>query len=123
MNARAVTPDGRLAVARAADGSLSLFPIEGGVPRPVPGARPGDLSIRWTLDGRGLYVHGADSLPARIDLLEVATGKRRPFREITPLEPAGVVTVQPIFMSADGSAHIYSYRRVLDSLFVVSGVK
>ena len=123
MNARAVSPDGRLAVARAADGILKLFPIDGGASRPVPGVQPGDQSIRWTVDGRGLYVYKAASVPARIDLLDVATGQRRLFREITPLEPAGVLAVQPVFLSADGSAHVFSYRRILDGLSVVSGVR
>ena len=123
INGRAVSPDAGLAVARVADGALRLYPIDGGEARPLPGALPGDLPIRWTPDGRGLYVHGSTSLPARIDILDVATGQRRPFRELTPLEPAGVLAVSPIYLNADANAYVYSYRRVLDQLWVVQGVE
>ena len=120
---KAVSPDGRLAVARAADGALTLYPMEGGDPRPVTGAAPDDVPIRWTPDGRALYVHHASGVPARIEVLDVMTGARRFFRELTPPEPAGVLAVSPIYLSADGSAYLYSYRRVLDQLYVARGVK
>ncbi len=123
ISARAVSPDGRLIVARAADGSLSLYPIDGGDGRAVPGAAPGDLPIRWTPDGRGLFVHGSTALPARVEIIDVATGKRSLFRELAPPEPAGVLAVSPVYLSADASAYVYSYRRVLDTLWVVEGVR
>lgn len=120
---RAVSPDGRRAVARAADGTLMLYPIEGGDPHRVEGAAADDVAIRWTPDGRGLYVHRGAAIPVRIDVLDVATGARRFFRELTPPEPAGMLAVSPVYLSANAGAYVYSYRRVLDQLFVATGAR
>ena len=109
---RALAPDGRSAVARAADGTLGLYPTDGGEPRPLPGATREDVPIRWTADGRGLYVQRGPGVPARVDLLDVASGKRRPWKELTPPDPAGVLAIGPILLSADGLSYVYSYRRI-----------
>jgi len=120
---RALAPDGRTVVARAADGTLGLYPTDGGEPRPFPGATREDVPIRWTADGRGLYVQRGPGVPARVDLLDVASGKRRPWRELTPPDPAGVLAIGPILLSADGRSYVYSYRRTVDDLFLVEGLR
>jgi dipeptidyl aminopeptidase/acylaminoacyl peptidase/predicted Ser/Thr protein kinase len=120
---RALSPDGRTAVARAPDGTLALYPIEGGEPRPVPGATREDMPIRWTADGRGLYVQHGTGLPTPIEVLDVESGGRRPWRELTPPDPAGVLAIGPIKMSADGRSYVYSYRRLIDDLVVVDGLQ
>ncbi len=120
---RALAPDGRTAVARAEDGTLVLYPTDGGEPRPLPGATREDVPIRWTADGRGLYLQRGPGVPARVDLLDVASGKRRPWRELTPPDPAGVLSIGPILLSADGLSYVYSYRRMVDDLFLVEGLR
>ena len=120
---RGIAPDGRTAVAMAADGIPTLFPIGGGDAHPVPGAARGDVPIRWSSDGRSLYVLRGFAVPAHIDLLDVTTGARHPWKDVTPPDPAGILQVGPILMSADGRAYVYSYRRLLDELFVVRGLR
>ncbi len=120
---RALAPDGRSAVARGADGTLGLYPTDGGEPRPLPGATRDDVPIRWTADGRGLYVQRGPGVPGRVDVLDVASGKRRQWKELTPPDPAGVLTIGPILLSADGRSYVYSYRRMLDDLFLVEGLR
>jgi hypothetical protein len=120
---RAIAPDGRSAVARAPDGALSLYPTDGGEPRPIPGVMRDDVPIRWTQDGKGLYLQRGPGVPARIDVLEVASGKRRPWKELTPPDPAGVLTIGPILLTADGQSYVYSYRRMIDDLYLVEGLR
>ena len=55
--------------------------------------------------------------------MDVATGERQPWLELTPPDPAGVQSIGPVHMSADGKAYVYSYRRKLDQLFVVEGLR
>ena len=120
---RALSPDGRSAVALSADGTPSLYPIEGGEPRALPGATREDVPIRFTADGRGVYVQRGPNLPPRVDVIDVATGARRLFKELPLPDPAGAVTVGPIALSADGEAYVFSYRRLLDELMLASGVR
>ncbi len=82
-----------------------------------------DVPIRWTADGRGLYLQRGPGVPARVDLLDVASGKRRPWKELTPPDPAGVLAIGPILLSADGQSYAYSYRRMIDDLFLVEGLR
>jgi eukaryotic-like serine/threonine-protein kinase len=120
---RPVSPDGRLTVALAADGTPMLYPTEGGDPRPLPGVAAGELPIRWSADGQSLYVARGAGVPASVDLLDIATGMRRPWKTITPPDPAGVLQMGPFQITADGKSYVYSYRRQLDELFVVTGLK
>ncbi|HWZ84912.1 MAG TPA: hypothetical protein VN032_01845, partial [Thermoanaerobaculia bacterium] len=62
-------------------------------------------------------------LPGRLDILDVSTGERRPWKEIVPPDPAGVVQVEPFVVSEDGSTFVYSYRRLLGELELMTGVR
>jgi eukaryotic-like serine/threonine-protein kinase len=119
----AISPDGRRAVALAADGTPTLYPTEGGEPRPLAGVAAGEVPIRWSADGRALYVGRGVGVPANIDLVDVATGARRLWKTITPPDPSGVLQIGPLQITADGRSYVYSYRRQLDELLVVDGLK
>lgn len=82
-----------------------------------------DIPIRWTADGKGLYLQRGPGVPGRIDLLDVASGKRRPWKELAPPDPAGVLTIGPILLSDDGQSYVYSYRRMADDLYLVEGLR
>jgi hypothetical protein len=97
-------------------------PLAGGAPHQVPGTSLEDVAIRWAADGHSLFVQRRSGLPARIELLDIATGERRPWMELTPPDPAGVHGIGPIHLSADGRTAVFSYRRKLDQLFIVEGL-
>jgi Tol biopolymer transport system component len=118
-----ISPDGKTVAATGPDGRLSVYPTEPGEPRPVTGLDPEDIPIRWTADGRSLYVWRPSAPPSRIDLVEVETGKRTLWKEFRPPDPAGVLQVGPIVISPDGSSYVYSYRRVLDELYLATGLR
>jgi dipeptidyl aminopeptidase/acylaminoacyl peptidase len=120
---RSLAPDGRTVAARDHDGRLGLYPTEGGEPRALAGALLDDVPIRWTGDGRGLFVQRGSGVPARVDVIDVASGARRPWKELRPPDPAGVLAIGPILLSADGQSYIYSYRRQLDDLYLVEGLR
>ena len=62
-------------------------------------------------------------MPARVEICDVETGARRLWKEIVPPDPAGVLAVGPIVITPDGKSCVYSYRRALDDLFLVTGLK
>ncbi|MEX0878715.1 MAG: hypothetical protein WEF99_07685 [Thermoanaerobaculia bacterium] len=61
-------------------------------------------------------------IPRRVHKLEIATGKKELWKELTPADPAGmdVITVVP---TPDGRASTYDYLRTLSDLYVVHGIK
>ena len=58
-----------------------------------------------------------------MDLVDIQTGKRTLWKEFHPPDPAGVLNIAPFLMTPDGATYLYSYRRMLDDLYVVTGLK
>jgi Tol biopolymer transport system component len=124
IGGRGVSPDGRSIFARGPDGRMLLFPAEaGGEPRPIPGLDPDEMPIRWTADGRSLYVSRLSALPGIIYIVDLATGRRTEWKRFEPPDPSGVEQVGPAVIAADGSAYVYSYRRVLGDLYLAAGLR
>ncbi|HKD18729.1 MAG TPA: protein kinase [Thermoanaerobaculia bacterium] len=119
---KAIGPDGQLAVTDP-DGKVFILTSDGAGPRPTPCAVPGaDQLSGWGSDGHSLYlVRG--TIPARVEICDTLTGALRLWKEIVPPDPAGVLTVDPVFITPDGKSYVYSYRRQLDELALVKGLR
>lgn len=61
----------------------------------MPGTSLDDIAIRWTADGRALFVQRRATLPARVERVDVVTGERMPWLELVPPDPAGVLASAP----------------------------
>jgi hypothetical protein len=55
--------------------------------------------------------------------VDMTTGERSLWKELVPPDPAGVLTMGPILMTPDGKSYVYSYRRTLDELFLLEGLR
>jgi eukaryotic-like serine/threonine-protein kinase len=132
--AKPVTPEGVVAWLLSADSrslviqtpeGLALMPPEGGPSRPIPGVAPGDRPLRFTADGRSLFLRtGAQrDLPARVFRLDVATGRREVWKELMPGDPAGITLLAPQDISEDGKTVLFVYGRSLADLYVAEGLK
>jgi serine/threonine protein kinase len=114
-----VSPDGETLAMVDAARRIVLFPTRGGEPRPVPGIEPGERPLRWSGDGRSLYV-GQGPKVFRVDPF---SGRRELWKQFAPPDPAGV---RPdswfIVLSADGRSYFYSFQTHLSELYLVSGL-
>jgi Tol biopolymer transport system component/predicted Ser/Thr protein kinase len=118
-----VSPDGRQIVVQASGGGLLLYPVDGGEPRPVPGANSDDSIIRWSGDGRFLLLCRTWEVPARVERLELLTGKRELLRTLGPTNLTGVLQIGTFALSEDGKSYAYSCRRMVSHLFLVEGAR
>ena len=116
------SPDGKLVAARTSEG-WALFPVDGGAARPLPGLGPEERAIRWSPDGRSLWVSRLPALPARVESYDVATGRRDPIVEILPDERTGVTGVYGLDLADDPKSYIYMTWQLLSYLFVVDEVQ
>ncbi|HEY1250436.1 MAG TPA: WD40 repeat domain-containing serine/threonine protein kinase [Thermoanaerobaculia bacterium] len=123
VNSAGVSPDGKSVIALSADHLATIYPVEGGEPRLIPDARREDIPICWSADGRSVFTLIDGSTPARVDLVDIATGRHTPFHEFVPPDPAGASPVATVVVAPDGNAYVYSYRRILDDLYVAKGFK
>ena len=122
-----ISPDGEWVAARRFEpGALfALYPVAGGEPRPIPGLLLQETPLRWSGDGRFLFIRVPDKtpLPVRIARLDLATGRREPWLSLAPPDPAGVAGIADIQLSADGRGYIYTYFRGLGDLYLVEGLR
>ena len=103
--------------------SAVLCSIDGGEPRPSAGYEAADASAGWAPDGR-LYVRkgSATAIPMKIMLLDPATGRQEPWRDLLPADATGVNALQT-FHAAPNGAYGYGYYRSLSNLFLVEGIR
>jgi Tol biopolymer transport system component len=122
--AAAISPDGRFVALLGPARVAKIYPVDGGEARRVSGVEPEDVPIQWSADGKSLYVTRRGELPARIERLDLATGKKEFWKELMPADRAGLIRIDSVFVTPDGKSYAYTASRVLASdLYVVSGLK
>jgi eukaryotic-like serine/threonine-protein kinase len=117
----AISPDGKLVACRI-NQKVMLYPVDGGEPRPMPGLTEGEVPIRFAADG-SLYVVRRAEVPARVFRVDPLSGRREPWKEILPSDPAGIEEIWPIAIAPDGNSYVYTYQRRFSDLYVVEGLK
>ncbi len=117
------SPDGRFVPSAEPEGLMKLYPIDGGEARPLPGVDRGDDILLWSADGRSLLVRRRDTLPVRIDRVDVATGRAALWREIAPADRTGMTAVSSVWISADESTVTYTVQRLLSELYLSEGLR
>jgi WD40 repeat protein len=118
----AVSPDGRFIAGHGPDQKARIYPADGGPSVPVKGAREFERTMDWSEDGSALFTFSRGELPAKVWRIDLATGERKVWREISPPDRTGVEGVASIRMTADASTFAYSYYQRLSALFVVEGL-
>ena len=120
---KVVSPDGRRIAGFMTGGRITrIFSLDGGDPVDVLGLEPQDIVMRWSTDGRALFVFNRDSLPMKIHRVELDTGERTLMHTLVPTDPAGIRGIELVNMTPDGQFYTYSYVRRLDALYVIEGI-
>ena len=91
--------------------------------RPLVGAEAGEIPIQWSPDTRALYVYRPNLLPVRVFELDVATGRRRLWKEIPISDPNGLDGNVVVVMTPNGRSYAYSFFRGMAELYLVEGLK
>jgi len=117
------SPDGKYIFVPDVNKKGSLYPVDGGEPKIVPGWLPEDFWITWSADGRSAYVYHDEKTSAPVYRLDLTTGKRELVMTLAPSDPAGVTAVLNVRMTPDGKTYAYSYDLELSDLFIVENVR
>jgi len=122
---RLVSPDGRWLITSIPEQKLSLFPVAGGEPRPIPGQVSRDEPVQWSADGGSIYVRqdGGDLNTMRVYRLDLATGRRELWKEYIPADPVRAAQFLPLALTPDGKSYAYTYARNFYDLYLVKGLK
>ena len=118
-----ISPDSQWVAGIGPDQKGYLYPVGGGEPRMINGLNPGEQPITFSSDGHSLYLYQPGELPAKVDRLDLQTGKRTPWKQLMPSDPAGVENIGPILLTPDAKNCVYGYHRMLADLYLVEGLK
>jgi eukaryotic-like serine/threonine-protein kinase len=118
-----ISPKGDFAASVGPDHKVYLYPIAGGEPVLVKETEPDEAPTGWSADGRSIYVFRFGEIPAKVFELELATGKRKLWKQLVPADAAGIDTIRGITITPDAKAYVYGYIRTLSDLYVVDGLK
>jgi Tol biopolymer transport system component/predicted Ser/Thr protein kinase len=118
-----LSSDGQFVAARGPDLKVYLFPVNGGEPKLVAGAQPGEIPTAWSSDGRSLFLITRGQIPAQVFRLDLATGQRLFWRSFEPADAAGIDTIRGVLLSADNKSYVYGYSRTLSDLYLVQGLQ
>lgn len=121
VRATRVSPDGHSFVIAEAH-KLSLGDISGGSPRTISDLQSGETVVRWSGDGRYLFLRQLEGDTIRVSRLDVSTRRKEPWRVLKVPEP-GAEFFGPLALSADGKAYACSFQRDLANLYLVKGLR
>jgi Tol biopolymer transport system component/predicted Ser/Thr protein kinase len=117
-----VSPDAKYVTA-VVGGKLNVLPIAGGEPKAAVDIQPGESVMRWSADGRFLFLRQMVGLTAvKINRLDLANRREEPWKELKPADPVGV-QIYDVVITPDGSSYAYSFQRDICTLYLAGGLK
>jgi Tol biopolymer transport system component len=123
----AVSPDGKFLIARRlSDHAAVLIALDGsGAIQVVPGIDATEVARHWSSDGKSIYIQSRGTLQtgSQIIKFDLATGKRETIKTILPADLAGYAGNDGQLVSSDGSTIVFSYTRILSTLYTLEQPK
>ena len=118
-----LSSDGKTAAVQDGDRRWWLYPMEVGEPKPMLGSKANDIVLRFDSTGEAVFVAPAGPvLPLPIERLELSSGRRTVWKEITPADATGVTEINGIRLTPDGKGCCYNFMRALSRLYLVEGL-
>jgi serine/threonine protein kinase/WD40 repeat protein len=119
----AISPDGKQVALVGADQKTALLTVDSGETHPIPGLDVGEAPIAWTSDGRSLFVYKLGEVPATVNRLDLATGRKQLWKRLVPPDVSGVTDISSVLITPDGNNYVYEYGRTLSDLYLVNDLK
>jgi eukaryotic-like serine/threonine-protein kinase len=115
-----VSPDGKWFIT-VDPHKLLLSPVGGGDSK-IIGDLQGESVVRWSGDGRYLFLQQREPASIKISRLDVTTRRKEPWLVVKIPEP-GAQFLGPLALSEDGKSYAITFQRDLANLFLVRGLK
>jgi len=116
----ALTPDGAFVIVRSPGNAPKLLPITGGEPHEIKGLTRKDGPLRFSADGKSLFITDADAMT--VTRFDLASGTRELLWTYGAARPSTSVLTTPAMVAANGRAYAYTYVSETSDLFLVNGL-
>jgi hypothetical protein len=100
---------------------LLLSPVGGGDSKTIIDLH-GESVVRWSGDGRYLFLQEREPSSIKVSRLDVTAHHEESWLVVKVPEP-GAQFLGPLALSADGKAYATTFQRDLANLFLVRGLK
>jgi hypothetical protein len=125
-----LSPDGRWLAYVHANGQsgngelfIEISRTDGTGTRGVLSLPRGEAVSGWGPDSSSLMVWDRNKLPAEVDRVDLATGRRTRVLIVLPADPVGIPGIQGLQITPDARAYTYNVTRKLSELYLVEGLK
>jgi len=119
-----ISPDGRLFTYR--DTHWILQSVNGGA-KPLPGVAADEDVVRWSGDGKSIFVVGEGDKELMLYRVAVDSGRREPLQKLRPTAQVGLVSMRNVYfacdMDANGKTIGLSYETNVGTLYTADGLK
>ena len=120
-----VTSDGTHVLVQTKEGRFELFPVAGGSPVPLDFLHKTDRPIRFSADGKDVFVGTSEKGTPGITVFRInlkSGGRTRLWHLKSPRSTVAndIVLVD---VTPDGTGYAYGYRQLITELYAVDGLK
>jgi hypothetical protein len=114
----AVSPDQRSVAASGSDGTVTIFPLDGGNPDRVSELGNDAQLIGWLEEG-SLLAFERSAVPSRVRRFDPRTRAVTPYTTLAPPDLTGVQRLIKVLATPDGKTFAFHHRRRSDVLFLM----
>ncbi len=118
-----ISPDGEQVAIINSENSICLYEIENRKCTQLKNLEKDYLPVRWSGDGKHLFVRQRGQVPAVIYRYDLESGEKEKWLELMPRDRTGVHEILRVLLTPDGKSYAYSYTRELSDLYVIEGLQ
>jgi hypothetical protein len=126
LRCRVISPDGKRMVVVRKNQGLAIYSFEqaelrplDGLPKVAPMNQAGE-PIRWSGDGRAIFLHGEGRANPELFRFDLASGRNERWKAFPQIDSEGL---RSILVSTDGKSIVYSFQPRLADLYLVVGLR
>ena len=116
----ALSPDGSDVVIATADSGYRRIAVRDGSARAVAGIQSGEVVLRFSPDGKYLWVRNPNALPVQVTRVDVNTGARAPLIPPFAMPQPGLNAVRYLSLADDPRTYAWVQRENTSYLFELS---
>ncbi|MGO8968402.1 MAG: protein kinase domain-containing protein [Myxococcaceae bacterium] len=116
-----VSRDDQLVAARDLQDTLTLYPVDGGAPVPLPELGKDAIPVGWNAQGN-LWVRPLREVPGRLRRYDVQNHRVLEERIISPTDMTGLTVIGQVCITPDDRSIAFDYIRILGYLYRLDGL-
>ena len=117
------SPDGTTFSVTTDDGVVLAWKLSGGAPTELTRLKENERFVGWTAHPDRVHIATWEGPRARVESLDLATGRRTLERELTTRDPSGMLHIPNLFLTPDASSYVYGFTRMESTLYLVTGLR